>query len=134
MTTLALAGAAIGGALLTPSVATATPTGPAPQPRLHDPEPAAHDADAPTLHALPDRDDDRDADAGPSRHQAQPAAHRSGRHHAEPRPTRAEPRHARPMTSGERQLRNNCRQGLIADHCELVDTKHLLQRGIDPSP
>jgi hypothetical protein len=48
--------------------------------------------------------------------------------------TRATGRTARtrPMTSGEQQYRNGCRRGYIAKGCDQFDVPHLLRRGINP--
>jgi hypothetical protein len=123
LTSLAVAGAAVGGSLLTPSVALAA-TAPA------DPGATSHDlGDAPAVDALasrPDRGHDRHDDARPARHRTQAAAHGT-RHRVAPA------RHSRPMTSGEEQLRNNCRHGLVTDGCQLIDPKRLLQQGINPT-
>lgn len=38
----------------------------------------------------------------------------------------------RSMSSGERQYRNGCRRGDIADECARFSVGNLLRRGIDP--
>jgi hypothetical protein len=103
LTTVAVAGAALGTSVLIPATANAAPLGEtgselAPGAHLHHHQ---HDAD----------------DSGSTR------SHH--RHHTAAR--------LRPMSSGEQQYRNGCRHGYITDNCGAFSVPGLLGRGINPT-
>ena len=103
LTTVAVAGAALGTSVLAPADALASPAGEtggqlAPGAQLHH-----HHHDAKSKHA--------------------PRTHRRHRSSAM----------LRPMTSGEEQYRNGCRHGYITDDCGQFSVNSLLGKGINPT-
>lgn len=105
LTTVAVAGAALGASVFAPAAAIAAPlTGVS-----GEPTPLAH---------LDHRGDH--AGSTHSRHGRRHQAHRR-------------PAHLRPMSSGEEQYRTGCRRGYITDGCGAFSVSNLLGRGINPS-
>jgi hypothetical protein len=152
LTTVAVAGAALGASVAAPFTAAAAPAAPAPAAAPVDGTALAvpHDTTHPVRHDSDTRnaDDHRSGERVSGRHAsgrpaASPAVAHRAKHvtRASDRTRSHRPGHVaakrtaalRPPTSGEEQYRNGCEQGYITDGCQQFAIPNLVQRGIDPN-
>ncbi|WP_028922202.1 hypothetical protein [Pseudonocardia acaciae] len=121
LTTLALAVAACGASVLSPTAATAPAAESAP-----DDDECEHMSSHELESALEDAEPGEQVCVKGDRHSRH---HRRGTGQDTDDEPDARPR---PMTSGERQYRNGCEHGLVVDGCDRFTAKNLIDAGIDP--